>query len=352
MKTKTITIVGGGVAGLSLGIALRRRDIPVVVWEAGRYPRHKVCGEFINGRGQETLARLGLPRALDRAGAVSASTAAFIVGRRSTAPLRLPENATCLSRYRLDAVLADEFLEAGGVLHAGQRWECGFDEGVVQATGRRRAVEGKDSEWWGVKVHVRNVALIADVEMHVSSRGYVGLCRLGGGVVNVCGLFRRRVGGGVEAGAARRARLRMGSWLSGLVPAGLAERLREAEFDESSYCAVAGMSLRPQRAAAGAGVRIGDRLTMIPPITGNGMSMALESAELAMEPLVAWARGAQGWPQARAGVAASCDRAFSARLAWAKWLQILVLSPVFGLALPCMRACGDGLWRCAFARTR
>ena len=31
MKTRSITIVGGGVAGLSLGIALRRRDIPVVI---------------------------------------------------------------------------------------------------------------------------------------------------------------------------------------------------------------------------------------------------------------------------------------------------------------------------------
>ena len=60
MAAKPITIVGGGLAGLTLGIGLRRRGVPVTVWEAGHYPRHRVCGEFISGRGQETLSRLGL----------------------------------------------------------------------------------------------------------------------------------------------------------------------------------------------------------------------------------------------------------------------------------------------------
>ena len=55
-----ITIVGGGLAGLTLGIGLLQRGVPVTVWEAGRYPRHRVCGEFISGRGSASLARLGL----------------------------------------------------------------------------------------------------------------------------------------------------------------------------------------------------------------------------------------------------------------------------------------------------
>src|SRR5689334_24684769 len=57
---KAITIVGGGLAGLTLGIGLRQRDVPVTVVEAGTYPRHRVCGEFISGRGQDSLQRLGL----------------------------------------------------------------------------------------------------------------------------------------------------------------------------------------------------------------------------------------------------------------------------------------------------
>jgi 2-polyprenyl-6-methoxyphenol hydroxylase-like FAD-dependent oxidoreductase len=57
---KPITIVGGGLAGLTLGIALRKREIPVTVFETGNYPRHRVCGEFISGRGLEILDIFGL----------------------------------------------------------------------------------------------------------------------------------------------------------------------------------------------------------------------------------------------------------------------------------------------------
>src|SRR5580693_8216081 len=56
---KPITIVGGGLAGLALGIGLRQRDVPATIWEAGHYPRHRVCGEFISGHGQAVLVPWG-----------------------------------------------------------------------------------------------------------------------------------------------------------------------------------------------------------------------------------------------------------------------------------------------------
>src|SRR5207302_9370024 len=67
-------------------------------------------------------------------------------------------------------------------------------------------------------------------------------------------------------------------------------RLAEAKFDEDSFCSVAGLVLRPQKAPEKTECRIGDALTMIPPVTGNGMSMAFESAEIAIEPLAAYSR--------------------------------------------------------------
>jgi 2-polyprenyl-6-methoxyphenol hydroxylase-like FAD-dependent oxidoreductase len=76
-EAKRITIVGGGLAGLTLGIALRQREVAVTICEAGHYPRHRVCGEFISGRGQATLARLGMSKLINESGAVSAQTAAF-----------------------------------------------------------------------------------------------------------------------------------------------------------------------------------------------------------------------------------------------------------------------------------
>src|ERR1035437_10008022 len=117
---KSITIVGGGLAGLTLGIGLRQRGVPATLWEAGHYPRHRVCGEFICGRGQETLARLGLRDWLERAGAVGADTAAFFSATQSTGPRPLPSRAICLLRFSLDATLAEKLRELGAGLWEGK----------------------------------------------------------------------------------------------------------------------------------------------------------------------------------------------------------------------------------------
>ena len=97
--TKSITIIGGGLAGLTLGLGLRQLGVAVTICEAGRYPRHRVCGEFISGCGQLTLARLGLRALLDQAGAVPAHTTAFYSATRASVPRSLPSPALCLSRF-------------------------------------------------------------------------------------------------------------------------------------------------------------------------------------------------------------------------------------------------------------
>jgi 2-polyprenyl-6-methoxyphenol hydroxylase-like FAD-dependent oxidoreductase len=342
---KFITIVGGGLAGLTLGIGLRQRGVRVKICEAGHYPRHRVCGEFISGRGEATLARLGLRELMAQAGAVSARTAAFFSTTQATAPRPLPSAAICLSRFTLDATLARKFQELGGEFHEGDRFAGDFAEGMVRATGRRVQTEAGGSHWFGLKIHARNVSLAADLEMHVSPRGYVGLCRINGGEVNVCGLFRKRAAESVET----KHRYEL---LRGQPDSPLRQRLAEAEFDENSFCAVAGLELQPQPAAARVEICVGDAITMIPPITGNGMSMALESAELAVGPLAAWSREEMSWSAARHKIAGDCDAVFARRLAWAKWLQRIILAPALQSPLVLLANRSDWFWRLAFARTR
>ena len=118
---RPVQIIGGGLAGLTLGIGLRQQGIPATIHEAGNYPRHRVCGEFISGRGQETLARLDLQKLLEAAGAVPARTAAFFTATQSAAPRPLPASALCLSRFTLDQLLADEFQKLGGELRVNTR---------------------------------------------------------------------------------------------------------------------------------------------------------------------------------------------------------------------------------------
>lgn len=344
-EMKPITIVGGGLAGLTLGVGLRQRGVPVAIHEAGHYPRHRVCGEFISGRGQATLARLGLRELFDQAGAVSARTTAFFSTTQSTAPRPLPAAAICLSRFALDAALAKKFCELGGELLAGNRFSGDFGESIVRATGRQVQAEPDGARWFGLKIHARNVALTADLEMHVSPRGYVGLCKINDGDVNVCGLFRKRADENGEAKTRHEL-------LRGQPGSPLRQRLANAVFDENSFCAVAGLSLRPQQAAARAEICVGDAITMIPPVTGNGMSMAFESAELALAPLAAWSRDEMSWNEARQKIARDCDAAFARRLAWAKWLQRIVLTPALQNPLVALAARSDWLSRMAFERTR
>jgi len=342
---RPITIVGGGLAGLTLGIGLRQQGIPATVIEAGHYPRHRVCGEFISGHGVKVLERLGLREALGRAGAIEARTAAFFSGRAQSPvrPMRTP--ALCLSRFLLDELLAKEFQRLGGELRLHERWRDEFGEAVVRASGRRPQAVENGWRWFGVKAHARGVKLGADLEMHASPGGYVGLCRLSGEEVNVCGLFRRRA-------AARAPAIDELALLRGNPGSVLNDRLASAEFDAGSICAVAGLSFSPRHAAARAECSIGDALTMIPPVTGNGMSMAFESAGMAIAPLTAYSRGQIPWMQAQQSLARGCDTRFGRRLAWARFLQWLMFASALRGPLGALVVHSDWFWRVMFTKTR
>ena len=343
---RAITIVGGGLAGLTLGVALRGREVPVRIWEAGRYPRHRVCGEFVSGRGQNVLDRLGLTEEFLRAGALFSRTAAFFSGEVSSPVRAVQPPALCLSRFFMDQVLAERFQASGGELLQNRKWEGGgTEEGVVLASGRRLKPVERGWRWLGLKIHGRNIELSADLEMHASHSGYVGLCRLPGGEVNVCGLFRIRPEAHLSASSAK-------ALIRGAPGTSLGARLEKATWLEESFCSVAGLQLRPQRAADSQECRLGDALTMIPPLTGNGMSMAFEAAEMALEPLSAYARSEISWNQARQAIALACDIAFRQRLFWGRLLQTLMFSRALHSRLGSLLLDSGTLWRLLFERTR
>ena len=341
-----ITIVGGGLAGLTLGIALRRRDVPVTICEAGSYPRQRVCGEFVCGRGLEVLRDLGLEALFLAAGAREARTVAFHTSDRAYPPMSLPRPALCLSRFVMDELLAKQFRELGGLLREGERVRlAALGPGWVRATGRRIASPASGMKWIGLKAHVRNARLVADLEMHFVPDGYVGLCRLDAAEVNVCGLF-------ALSGPAPQLASRWQEFLRGPAGSILRQRLSGAEFDPESFHAVSSLNLRSASAAQTDDWCVGDALTMIPPVTGNGMSMAFESARYAVEPCVAYSHDELAWEAARLTFGRSCDAGFAARLRWATWLQnILMQRGSRELLLATAYRC-QWLWRCCFALTR
>ena len=309
-----IEIIGGGLAGLSLGLALRRAGVPTTIFEAGDYPRHRVCGEFITGLMPKTIGRLGLAPLLE--GALQHREVAWFINQAPARVQRLPSPALGLSRHALDERLATAFVAAGGDLCPRTRvTDLATRPGRVFATGRR---PGR-SRWIGLKLHARGLVLERELELHLGGDCYVGLARIEDGAVNVCGLFRRRT-------VAARGPAVLSAYLRAAGLEDLATRIARATIDAGSFCAVAGLCF-DRRTATSDRVCLGDAGAMIPPFTGNGMAMAFQSAETALDPLIAFARGETPWPETCRATNAALRGRFRMRLASANVLHPFLLRP-------------------------
>ncbi len=310
---KQITIAGGGLSGLSLAVALRRRDIDVELIEAGQYPRHRVCGEFICGVSRGVLENLGIAEMF--VGASQYRESVWFSGDSEILREELPQSAWGLSRYYMDQWLAREFVSLGGVLRTGVRGEMQGKEGFVWAAGRKP----KNSGWIGLKAHIRGYPSSSELEMHLGKAGYVGIVLVEEGWYNVCGLFRKRVG------VKGKKQHILERYLEACGLTTLAERVASSEIREGSHCAVAGFELGTQPMPLDV-FALGDAQSMIAPYTGNGMSMAFEAAELAIEPLVDYTRGAYSWRDSCVDFSSALKQQFQRRLVIANTAHPCILS--------------------------
>ncbi len=311
---KSITIVGGGLAGLATGIALRSRGVAVELHEAASYPRHRVCGEFISGLSRRTIDGLGIGAALSDC-AQHRSTGWYLGGQQVLSTT-LPAPALAISRYRLDLRLAEFFTDLGGVLHEHSRLDDSACEGQVWAAGRRVA---KGSQWVGLKMHFHDLALAHGLEMHLGDGSYVGVTPVEDGRVNVCGLFRQLP----SLKASGSQRMIETVRLAGMNQ--LHQRLVDATPDEASLSGVSAIRFGVQSSPTDR-CSLGDAQSMIPPFTGNGMTMALQSAELATPILCDYAGGGISWQSAVDQIDEAQRLRFRRRLGWSRWLHPLLCS--------------------------
>ncbi|BDS05195.1 FAD-dependent oxidoreductase [Oceaniferula spumae] len=306
---KKIQIIGGGLAGLALGVCLRNLGVDVILLEAGKYPKHKVCGEFICGVSPKMLSDLGIREVVEQS--LVHETMQWWMGDSKVLEDALPTPAWGLSRYKLDYDLSQLFHGMGGELVTGSRADLKDEEAVVWATGKPK----KRGGWIGLKIHALN-AEVDGLEMHVGDRGYIGLCGIEGERVNCCGLFRvdksiKATGGQLIAEYLRANGLNQ-----------LADRFSEWTKDEDSFSATAGFSFGKQVHAGG--FCVGDASYLIPPFTGNGMSMALESAWMAGKWLEQYAKNEIDWTSAIAGYDNECVAFFLKRMKLSATVQPLM----------------------------
>ena len=297
---------------MSLAAGLRLRGIPVDVHEAGSYPRHRVCGEFISGVEGSTFEYLGIEDSF--ADALHHREVKWFREGRLILENELPTPAAGISRYRLDQRLKDRVIDLGGTVHERSRFPRKAREGLVWAAGRIP----QRSSWIGLKCHFRKLAMSSDLEMHLGENGYVGLAGIENGEVNVCGLFK------IYRGHEGRAADLLYDYLTDGGNGLLVERLRAAERDDDSFSAVAGFELGRQ-CSLDELCTIGDAESMIPPFTGNGMSMAFQAAEIAVDPLLRWSRDAHAWNATTCEIRSLLQRRFRRRLRVASTLHPILI---------------------------
>lgn len=110
-----VIIVGAGPAGAATAILLAEQGLRIIVLDRARFPRPKLCGEYLSPEAGRILDRLGVLKAVDAAAAplrgmrITAPDGTQIVGTYRAvgrwAPYR--QHAIAVPRVALDAALAD-----------------------------------------------------------------------------------------------------------------------------------------------------------------------------------------------------------------------------------------------------
>ncbi|MCX6048826.1 MAG: NAD(P)/FAD-dependent oxidoreductase [Chloroflexi bacterium] len=299
---RDVIVIGAGLAGSGVATQLATQGWDVLLLERDHFPRHKVCGEFLSPEAQHSLQALGL---YTRAAALSPSLisqARFVSRRGFVLQMPLPGCAWGVSRYALDAALATGAQQAGAELRTGvtvrsyQAVDGAFAvqtrdangpaevhaRTVIAACGRHTQTglppetrsTAEQARYVGVKCHFEQVELPAQVELFMLPGGYVGINPIEGGRVNVCFL--------VSYATFAQAGKRVDTLLEAAAqwnPA-FGQRLAHGHFLPETAAVVAPVdTYRPAAPWAGMAC-IGDTAAMIPPLCGDGMAMALRSAEL------------------------------------------------------------------------
>ncbi len=304
-----IQINGGGLAGLALGVFLRKHGVETKLIEAGHYPKHKVCGEFICGVSLDILSDLGIAEVIAQS-AVHRKMAWWMEESKVLED-NLPTAAWGLSRYKIDNDLARLFVDLGGQLSTGERFHKQDAPGYVWGTGKRK----KRGRWIGLKIHALDTE-IEGLEMHVGKRGYIGLCGIEDGKTNCCGLFR------VDKSVKGSGGELIYNYLKANGLLGLSAAFKKWQKDEASFSATAGFSFGSQEQVGE--FCVGDASYLIPPFTGNGMSMALESSWLAGPHLIKYAKQEIAWEQAVRGYRQDCADFFQKRMKLSGAMQPLL----------------------------
>jgi flavin-dependent dehydrogenase len=277
-----LVVIGSGPSGAAAAIAAAGRGLRVSLLEAGRYPRHKVCGEFVSAEAAEVLRYLlgNQPAILRDAPRINVSR---LHAGTSMVSMPLAQPAYSIPRIKLDEVLWQaaksrgidcRILSATSVANADVYFEVETGESlirsrsVINASGRWSRISSaapQGEPWIGLKAHFSGQTDDA-VDLYFTDDGYCGVQAVSPGVLNACAL--------VKQGCARQ--------LSEVFLQNISLHSRSRHWTQiMETFATAPVYLGPRTPLRDGILQVGDAAGFVDPFVGDGISLALRSGVLA-----------------------------------------------------------------------
>lgn len=372
-------VIGAGLAGCSCAIQLAQAGHRVLLLEQQTYPVHRLCGEFLSIEVMATLERLGLGQAVQEVGAQPIDRVLLTTVNGARFESQLPGVALGLSRYQLDWLLLERARSVGAECREGTVVQVvagdlasGFvvttprqaftSRCVITAHGKRslldrpRAPGQNTSPLVGQKAHYRPLGGPASgvgranggdrtgglepgvIEIHAFPGGYCGLSAIETGEINVCWLAHEGILAAAEGdrcstvGDRTEARPAETSPAAAIPAAlrqnpALADRLASLAIVPGSGQRLRQISLALKPKFDQDLCRVGDAAGMITPLCGDGMAMALRSADLAVPLLSQFLNDRLDRPQLKRAYATAWNREFRTRLQVGRLLHAALIRP-------------------------
>ncbi|USB31684.1 FAD-dependent monooxygenase [Paenibacillus sp. YPG26] len=348
LKQVDAIVIGAGIAGSSCTLELTRQGHKTLLLDRLSFPRHKTCGEFMSPETREMLEYLGVNPHRHGAEPSSMDKAHIILPHGGEFEVPLPGRASGISRYTLDQLLHEKASESGAdivtnvvvtdihkldtnsyeVITRQEGVEARYQaKAVIGAFGTKRPrgvshSQSREGEqvYVGVKSHYSGIHVPSQVEMYFCEGGYVGISPIENGLANAAALL--------TLDAVQKLGKSVTDILEGVsrTHAKLAARLAEGSPVPGTQVSVAPVRLSRVPEPWSDFPHIGDALLVLPPLCGDGMSIALRSALLCARSADRYLRGhlsLSGWKDQ---YSRDADREFRQLLRRARIIQRLAFT--------------------------
>ncbi len=347
-------IIGGGLSGSALANWLARKNWNVALIEKDRFPRDKLCGEFLSPEAQDFLIELGVMDKLKQQGISYIKQARFTHPSGKEIRFDLPGIGLGVKRSLLDATLFASAQKAGAHALEGvridrletsnqsitakakidstiQRWKAPL---AIACYGRRTALDAKlnrpylqkKHNFVGFKRHLQltnqDNRLNNTVEIHTFSGGYCGCCFVDQNTVNVCMLIHQNCIQQITPFSWER----LVEWLKQQNPC-LKERMLSLQPLASPMLSVGQVPFAYKEKCIERVLFCGDSAGMISPLCGDGQAMALASAYELSKLLEEWKCSNQCIDILQNEWQTRWRNQFQQAIRIGNWLQYLMLSP-------------------------